>query len=88
MSKPIRRSGAEIIAFHFGSDISDVRDSIYQPTRYRNPNVYTSGDDYFCCPTERQKLPKDPDFEDTFDWQPVGTYYGRTVYRSKAVDDE
>ena len=87
MSKAIRRSGAEIIAFHFSSDIGEVRDMIYQPTRYRNPYVYCWGDDYFCCPTERQKLPKDPDFSDTFKWEEIATYYGRKVYRSKAGQD-
>lgn len=82
-NKQVRRSGAEIIAFHFSSDIGEVRDMVYQPTRYRNPYVYCWGEDYFCCPTERQKLPKH-EFEGAWDWQIVGEYYGRKVYRAKA----
>ena len=83
-TKTIRRSAAEIIAFHFCADIADVREMIYQPTVYANPNVYCWGDDYYCCPTARQKLPSDPHFDDTFKWIAVGHHYGRTVYESKA----
>jgi len=84
-AKTIRRSAAEIIAFHFCSDIAEVREMIYQPTRYMNPNVYVWGEDYFCAPTARQKLPKHLDDIDAFDWKAEGTYYGRTVYRAKPV---
>lgn len=84
MSTQIRRSAAEIIAFHFCSDISEVRGMIYQPTRYAACKVYCWGEDYFCCPTDRQKLPKDPDFDDTFKWIEVATHYGRKIYCSKA----
>jgi hypothetical protein len=84
--KKIRRSAAEIIAFHFCSDIGEVRDMVYQPTRYRNPYVYCWGEDYFCCPTDRQKLPKHrDDIDDGFKWVEVATYYGRKVYRAKPV---
>lgn len=86
-TKTIRRTAAEIIAFHFSSDIAEVRDMIYQPTRYRTCKVYVWGEDYYCCPTERQALPKDPDFDDTFKWEKVAEYYGRTVYCSKAGQD-
>jgi hypothetical protein len=86
-SPQIRRSGAEIIAFHFCSDISEVRDMVYQPTRYRNPYVYVWGEDYYCCPTERQKPPQGFDFDDTFKWESIATHYGRTVYCSKGSWD-
>lgn len=79
MAKAVRRSGAELIAFHFCSDISEVRDNVYQPTVYRNPYVYSWGDDFYCCPTERQKLPAQGE---RFDWKQVGEYYGRKVYCS------
>jgi hypothetical protein len=75
-----RRSAAEIIAFHFGWDIAEIRDSRYQPTRYASPAVfvvYTDAGDYCCCPTEGQKLPKD------WEWSPVASYYGRTVFVAK-----
>lgn len=84
MTKQVRRSAAEIIAFHFCSDIAEVREMIYQPTVYANPKVYCWGEDYFCCPTPKQKLPTDPHFDDTFNWKEEASYYGRTVYRSKA----
>lgn len=84
MKRPIRRSGAEIIAFHFCSDIADIRESVYQPTRYRAPYVYTVGNDYFCCPAAGQTPPKHRDH--AFDWHSVGTYYGRTVYQAHGGD--
>lgn len=42
-------SQAEVIGFYWGSDVADVRDSIYQPTRYMRPNVYTSGNEYWAA---------------------------------------
>lgn len=80
-TKTIRRSGAEIIAFHFCADISEVRDMVYQPTVYRTPRVYVWGEDYFCAPTERQKLPEQGK---TFNWKFEGEHYGRKLYRSLA----
>jgi hypothetical protein len=79
-----KKSAAEIIGFHFGSDIAEIRGSRYQPTRYSAPaifTVYTKAGDYWCCPTEGQKLPSE------WRWEPVATYYGRTVYVGKGVDE-
>ncbi len=73
-----RRTAAEIIAFHFGSDIADIRDSRYQPTRYSSPAVFTVGDSYYCAPTKGQKLPGD------WDWKAKAFYYGREVYEARA----
>lgn len=72
----------EIIAFHLGWDIRDLTDGRYQPTLYQNPSVYVASDDYFCAPTEKQKLPKG------FKWEAVGEHYGRKVYRSTCVDSD
>lgn len=76
-----RRTAAEIIAFHFGSDIRDVQECRYQPTRYASPAIYTLDDDYFCSPaagsTPPAKFGK---------WEALGTYYGRTVYRCRMND--
>lgn len=68
------KTAPEIIAFHFGCDWSDVKDGRYQG--HVNPAVYVVSDDYYCCPTENQKLPRG------FAWYPLSEYYGRTVYRS------
>lgn len=84
MTTTIRRTGAEIIAFHFCSDISEVRDMVYQPTRFRSPYVYVWGEDYYCCPTDRQKPPKG---DGAFKWELVATHYGRTIYCSKGSYD-
>lgn len=65
----------EVIAFHLGWNITDVTEGKYQ--RYSSPSVYVCGNDYYCCPTEKQKLPKD------FDWKKVGEHYGRAVYRAE-----
>lgn len=40
---------AEVIGFYWCSDVADVRDSIYQPTRLVRPNVYTSGNEYWAA---------------------------------------
>lgn len=71
------RTAAEIIAFHFCSDISDVQEGRYQPTRYASPAVYTLGDDYYCSPREGQKPPKG------FAWEKIGRHYDRDVMRSR-----
>lgn len=71
-----------MIAFHLSFDVTDVISCRYQPTRYSNPGVYTIADWYFCCPTAKQKLPKD-----LGKWEPVFTDYGRTVYRSDGQED-
>ena len=80
-----RYSAAYIIAFHFGEDLAEMAGRRYQPTRYTAPAIYVFGDDYYCCPSGSQKPPRDRDFPDSdrWDWQPIGTYYGRTVYEAK-----
>lgn len=67
----------EIIGFHLSWDMADVSAGRYQSTRYSSPGVYVCGEDYFCCPSGSQKLPKG------WNWQKVGEYYGRTVYRAE-----
>lgn len=74
-----RRSAAEIIGFHLGWDIAEVREGRYQ--RYINPAVYVCGGDYFASPPAGSKAP-------THDvggpWVHVGSYYGRDVFRAKS----
>jgi len=74
-----RRTAAEIISFHFCSDISDIRDSRYQPSRYRSPAVYVIGDDYFAAPSNN--LP--PSYEVGQPWVEIGEHYGRKVFMSE-----
>lgn len=74
MTKQVRKQAAEIIGFHLGWDINDVKDGVYQPSTYHSPRVYVCGEDYYCSPTAAQKLSKD------FKWQEVGEHYGRKVY--------
>lgn len=69
------KTAAEIIAFHLGWNWDDVREGLYQ--RHRSPGVYVCSNDYYCCPTARQKLPKG------FNWIKVATEYGRDVYRAQ-----
>lgn len=56
-----RKSPASlIIAEVLGTDWDSVRETIYQPTKYRSPRVYSWNDEpwsYFCCPTKGQKPP-------------------------------
>jgi hypothetical protein len=75
-----RRSAAEIIAFHFCSDIADIRDARYQPGVYYAPALYTLDDDYYCVPSKTQKPPK------PWRWHPLAEHYGRTIYRAHMND--
>lgn len=74
-----RRTAAEIIGTALCTDIESVRDSAYQPTRYRG--IYSMGD-YYCCPTAGAK----PPYRNRWNWTPVETLYGRTVYRCRVED--
>ena len=75
-----RRTAAEIIAFHFFSDINDIRDARYQPSRFVNPAVYVVGDDYYCAPANG-KLPSAINLGKA--WREVDEYYGRKIYVSE-----
>jgi hypothetical protein len=71
-----RRTAAEIIGFHMSSDIRDIQECRYQPTRYASPAVYTIGDFYYCCPSSpTQKMPMGGI------WEFVAMYYGRSIFR-------
>lgn len=83
MTKRQKYTGAYIIAFHFCSDVRDVTENRYQPTRYVSPAIYTLGDDYYCCPAAGKDPPRNRDFTDAWEWEPIGEHYGRTVYRSR-----
>lgn len=73
-----RYTAPYIIGFHFGSDMRDISEGRYQPTRYASPSVYVVGNDYYCVPSGTQKPPRD------WDWRPLASYYGRTIYTSAA----
>jgi len=64
----------EIIAYRLGQDIAEITDGRYQPSRFQNPSIYVYADEYYCAPTQKQKLPKG------FKWKAEGEWYGRTVY--------
>ena len=74
-----RKTAAEIIAFHFGNDIADVRDSRYQPTRLTDPAVYVIGNDYFAAPSNNAP----PRHDVGLPWEAIGEHYGRKVYRAR-----
>ena len=63
----------EIIAFHLGWDVADMRECRYQPSKYKVA-VYACGDSYYCAPSEHNAMP------DGFAWRIDGEHYGRTVY--------
>lgn len=74
-----RRTAAEIIAFHLGWDIADVRGDRYQSTRYANPAIYNMGQHYWAAPSDNRA----PKAEVGQPWEEVGEHYGRKVFRSK-----
>lgn len=82
MATPKRRTAVEIIAFHFCSDMRDISESRYQPTSYATPAVYCVGNDYYAAPASNS-APKYKDIGG--DWDFVAEYYGRKIYRSKAI---
>lgn len=75
------KTAPEIIGFALGWDMADVKDGLYQ--RHRAPGVYVCGDDYYCCPTTKQKLPEPPGGA----WGAIGIFYGRAVFCSEALRD-
>ena len=79
VNHPNRKTAPEIIAECFCSDINDVKDGLYQS--YRSPSVYVYGNDYYCCPTSSQRLPKDRDWNWTEIYMDRKT--GRAVFESK-----
>lgn len=82
MNKPPRRSQAELIAAGLGWDIGDVREAIYQPTRFRSPNVYAVGNVNYAAHATKPK-------HDVGKWEaaPEGQQWlakqvGKTVWRT------
>jgi hypothetical protein len=75
MATTKRRSATELVAFHLGWDMADVRDCRYQAKRGEMP-VFTCGDSYYCCPPEGEH----PGNLKGFTWIADGTAYGRTIY--------
>ena len=76
--KTIRRTAANIIAFHFGWDIRDVSDTRYQSTRYSSPSIYTIGDSYYAAPSNNL-----PPKNMKGGWVEIGEHYGRKVFELK-----
>lgn len=81
--KQIRRSAPEILAFHFGMDIADMRDYRYQPTRYSVPAIYTldykhNGKEYsYLAAPSSGKMPKN---YASLEWEQIGQEYGRPIF--------
>lgn len=85
LKSKVRRSQAEIVGFHLGWDIGDVRDMVYQPTRYSQPNIYSVGPtDYMCACKDGQRVRGAAGRD--YEWTPVAAYYGWTVYAGKAKE--
>ncbi len=76
----MKRTAPEIIGFHLGWDMREVSAGRYQ--KYTSPAVYVCGNDYFACPLDN----REPRHVVGKDWEMVGSYYGRLVWRSKVGD--
>ncbi|MDR3449533.1 MAG: hypothetical protein P4M15_07290 [Alphaproteobacteria bacterium] len=78
-----RRTAAELIGIHLCSDIRDIQECRYQPTRFASPAVYSIGEYYFCSPTGmKTKLPVDREVPNRWQWEEVGMYYNRPIFRA------
>lgn len=71
----VRRTAANIIAFHFGWDIKDMTEQRYQPTRYSSPSIYSLDQSYFAAPSNNQ-----PPKNMKGNWKVIGEHYGRKVF--------
>ena len=76
-----RRTAAEIIAFHFGWDMSDVSETRYHPTRLSNPSIYAMFDGYMAAPSNNLP-PKNMKGK----WSEIGEHYGRKIFELKPED--
>lgn len=82
------RTAAEIIGFHLGMDINDVKEYRYQPTVYRNPAIYGidfkhAGKEWaYVCSPARGSIPKG-DLYGHFEWEKIGEEFGRAIYGSE-----
>lgn len=74
-----RRTAAEIIAFHFCSDIREISDCRYQSTRYPSPAIYAVGNDYYAAPADNRA----PKADVGQAWQVIGEHYGRKIFRAR-----
>ena len=74
----VRRTAANIIAFHFGWNITDVSEGRYQSTRYASPSIYVLGDDYYAAPSNNL-----PPKNMKGDWKEIGEHYDRKVFELK-----
>jgi hypothetical protein len=81
--KTIRRSAPEIIAFHLGWDINDVKDTQYCPTQLAAPRVYSidlrhDGIEYayLAAPSNNKMKPNYANLE----WVKIGEEYGRFIF--------
>jgi hypothetical protein len=75
-----RRTAAEIIGIHFCTDMADVSEGRYQPSRYSSPSIYTFGNDYYAAPSNNL-----PPKNMTGDWHVIGEHHGRKVFCLKAA---
>ena len=82
-----KTTATEIIAEWIGCDINEVRDMVYQPTRFRTPRVYSWDDEpwsYLCCPTKGQKLPNVGLVHETTTWELAG-YSWREAHKDRPI---
>ncbi len=72
------KSAAEAIAFVFSSDVAEVREYRYQPTKHAKIHVYAIGDCYYCATLWDQDPPEG------WEWNLINqsSYHGRKVYRA------
>jgi hypothetical protein len=77
--KSRRISQWEIIAEFYGLDYADRKDYTYQPTMWRNPQIYTVQSVSWSAAPSNGKMPKN--YADC-EWKKVGEWRGRPVFES------
>lgn len=84
----MRRTGAYMIAWYFGSDVADVTAQVYQPSKFASPriyNIYVAGDpeiDYVCCPAKGVAPPSKLGLP----WIKIGELEDRIIYGASSAN--
>jgi len=79
----MRRTSAEIIAFHCMMDLAEMPEYRYQPTRWANPAIYTLDDQFYYAAPSSNRMPK---CYAGLNWVEIGEEYGRKIFRADGND--
>jgi hypothetical protein len=83
MAKTPRYTAAYIIAFEYGMDLAEMAEYRYQPTLWRNPAVYSFGDEFYYAAPANKKMPEN---YAGMKWEKIAEQYGRPIFRADGTE--